>query len=94
MPYGGKSSKLQLIVISGEIMELARVTAKGQATIPKRIRDAAHIREGDMLAFDLDSNNRIIIKRIDPSVDLELSALQETLSEWNSPQDEEAWRDL
>jgi AbrB family looped-hinge helix DNA binding protein len=75
-------------------MELARVTAKGQATIPKRIRDAAHIREGDMLAFDLDSNNRIIIKRIEPPVDAELSALQQTLSEWNSPQDEEAWRDL
>ncbi|OGS95984.1 MAG: hypothetical protein A3H31_03285 [Gallionellales bacterium RIFCSPLOWO2_02_FULL_57_47] len=74
-------------------MELARVTAKGQATIPKRIREAAHIREGDMLAFDMDSNNRIIIKRID-SVDPELSALQETLSEWNSPQDDEAWRDL
>ena len=75
-------------------MELARVTAKGQATIPKRIRDAAHIREGDMLAFDLDSNNRIIIRRIDSTVDIELSALQETLSEWNSPEDDEAWRDL
>ena len=75
-------------------MELARVTAKGQATIPKRIRDAAHIREGDMLAFDLDSNNRITITRIGTSVDVEFSALQETLSEWNSPQDEEAWRDL
>ncbi|TBR10447.1 MAG: AbrB/MazE/SpoVT family DNA-binding domain-containing protein [Rugosibacter sp.] len=76
------------------MMELARVTAKGQATIPKRIRDAAHIREGDMLAFDMDSNNRIIVKRIDPAIDVELSALQETLSEWNSPQDEAAWRDL
>ena len=75
-------------------MELARVTAKGQATIPKRIREAAHIREGDLLAFDLDGNNRIIVKRIDPGVDVELSALQQTLSEWNSPQDEEAWRDL
>jgi len=75
-------------------MDLARVTAKGQATIPKRIREAAHIREGDMLAFDLDSNNRIIIKRIDMSVDQELSALQATMSEWSSPQDEEAWRDL
>jgi AbrB family looped-hinge helix DNA binding protein len=75
-------------------MELARVTAKGQATIPKRIREAAQIREGDMLAFDLDSNNRITIKRIEPAVDLELSALQNTMSEWNSPQDEEAWRDL
>jgi AbrB family looped-hinge helix DNA binding protein len=76
------------------IMEFARVTAKGQATIPKSIREAAHIREGDMLAFDLDSNNRITIKRIDPTIDVELSALQETLSEWNSPQNDEAWRDL
>lgn len=75
-------------------MELARVTAKGQATIPKRIREAAHIREGDMLAFELDGNNRIVIRRIESSIDVELSALQETLSEWSSPQDEAAWRDL
>lgn len=75
-------------------MELARVTAKGQVTIPKRIREAAHIREGDMLAFDMDSNNRIIVKRFDSAIDAELSALQETLSEWNSPQDEAAWHDL
>ena len=75
-------------------MELARVTAKGQATIPKRIREAAHIREGDMLAFDLDCNNRIIIRRLESTIDSELSALQETLSEWNSPEDDEAWRDL
>lgn len=75
-------------------MELARVTAKGQVTIPKRLREAAHIREGDMLAFDMDSNNRIIVKRFDSAIDAELSALQETLSEWNSPQDEAAWHDL
>ena len=75
-------------------MELARVTAKGQATIPKRIRDAAHIKEGDMLAFDLDINNTIIIRRIESANDSELLALQETLSEWNSPEDDKAWRDL
>jgi len=75
-------------------MQLARINAKGQVTIPKRIREAAHIREGDMLAFDLDSNNRITIKHLEPAVDLELAALQNTLSEWNSPQDEEAWRNL
>jgi AbrB family looped-hinge helix DNA binding protein len=77
-----------------KVMELARVTAKGQVTIPKRLREAAHIREGDMLAFDMDSNNRIIVKRFDSAIDAELSALQETLSEWNSPQDEAAWHDL
>lgn len=75
-------------------MQLARVTAKGQATIPKRLRDAANIKEGDMLAFDLDSNNRIIIRRIDTATNLELMASQGTLQEWNSPEDDEAWRDL
>jgi antitoxin PrlF len=80
--------------IKERTMERSRFSAKGQVTIPKRIREAAHIREGDMLAFDLDSNNRITIKRIDPSINVELSALQETLSEWNSPRDEEAWSDF
>ena len=75
-------------------MGLARGAAKGQATIRKRIRYAAHIREGDMLAFDLDSNNRIIIRRIEPTIEIGLLALQKTLSEWNSPQNDEAWRDL
>ena len=56
-------------------MELARITAKGQATLPKRIREAAHIREGDMLTFELDSNNQIIIQRIDSPMDAELSAI-------------------
>jgi AbrB family looped-hinge helix DNA binding protein len=54
-----------------KIMKLARVTAKGQATIPKCIREAAHIREDDMLAFNLDSNNRITIKRIDSPINVE-----------------------
>jgi antitoxin PrlF len=75
-------------------MELARITAKGQVTIPKRIRDAAHIREGNRLSFDFDSNNRIIIKLMDSPVDVELLALQQTLSEWNSSQDDESWREL
>ena len=76
------------------MMEFVRVTSKGQATIPKRIREAAHIKEGDMLAFDLDSNNRIIVRRIEPTIDSELLELQETFSEWNSTEDSEAWRDL
>ena len=76
------------------MMEFARVTSKCQAPIPKRIREAAHRQEGDMLAVDLDSNNRIIVRRIEPTIDSELLELQETLSEWNSTEDSEAWRDL
>ena len=75
-------------------MELADVTAKGHATIPKRIRGAVNIREGDMLAFDLDDKNKIIIRRIESTINNDLIVLQETLYEWNSPEDHEAWRDL
>ena len=41
-------------------MELARVTAKGQATIPKRIREAAHIREGDQLGVAMGHPARLL----------------------------------
>lgn len=64
-------------------MELEHVTAKGHATIPKRNRGADHIKEGDALAFNLDSNNRIIIRRIESNIDSELLAFKEILFEWN-----------
>jgi hypothetical protein len=47
-----------------------------------------------MLAFNLDSNNQTTINRLDPTVDVELAESQGALTEWNSPQDEEAWCDL
>ena len=34
------------------------------------------------------------MRRIESTIDSELIALQETLSEWNLPEDDEAWRDL
>ena len=37
-------------------MDTARVTSKGQVTIPKRVRNPMAIKTGDRLAFDLDEN--------------------------------------
>jgi len=75
------------------MMDLARVTAKGQTTIPKRIREWADVKGGDLLSFDMDGK-RIIIRKIERTADIELAAIQATMSEWNSDEDEEAWRDL
>ena len=69
------------------------MSVNSQATIPKRIRDAAHIQEGDLLAFDFE-NGRVVVRRIEPSTNEEMTALENTLSEWNSPADEKAWHDL
>lgn len=42
-------------------MELAKVTSKGQITIPKAIRDKLNIKEGSKILF-LNQGNEIIIK--------------------------------
>lgn len=74
-------------------MELARITSKGQMTIPKKVRDAAHLTAGDVVAFVVE-NDQVSIRKVVPGGDEYLRAVQGTLGEWNSPEDEEAWRGL
>ena len=45
----------------GDVMELARVTTKGQITIPKSIREILNVKEGSQIIF-LQRGNDIIIK--------------------------------
>ncbi len=74
-------------------MELARISAKGQLTIPKKIRMAALLEEGDVVSFVLE-NERIVLRKLPSGEDAYLSGVQETLVEWNSAEDDDAWRDL
>ena len=74
-------------------MEFAKITARGQTTIPKSIREAADLREGDVIAFEIEGN-RLVAHKVTPGQDDYLRGLSEVLSEWVSPDDEEAWRDL
>lgn len=54
-------------------MEIARVTSKGQITIPKRIRDALGLKEGSQVVF-LKKDDEIVVKS---PVMLALEELQE-----------------
>ena len=74
-------------------MELARIGARGQTTIPKRVRVAAELSAGDTLAFEVMADH-LIVRKMPAAQDAYLHALKHTLDEWNSPQDEKAWRDL
>ena len=74
-------------------MELAKITARGQTTIPKRIREAANLDEGDVIAFEIEGDH-LLVHKVMPGQDDYLQDLSEVLSEWISPEDEEAWRDL
>ncbi len=74
-------------------MEFSRITARGQTTIPKRIREAANLHEGDVIAFDL-RGEHLVVTKVTRSSDGYLEGLSETMNEWSEPEDEEAWRDL
>ena len=74
-------------------MELAKITSKGQVTIPAAIRKAAKLKESDMLTFEIEDDH-LIVRKIMAPVDFYLNGVSETLNEWTSEEDEEAWSDL
>lgn len=75
-------------------MNISRISPTGQTTIPAEIRKFLHVKKGDRLLFEID-NEKVIIKKIEP-FDAEFAmSLESTLaSEWNSPEDDEAYNDL
>jgi len=74
-------------------MKFSRVTTRGQATIPKSIREAAGLYAGDVLAFETDGD-RVVVRKVPRGSDDHLRDLSDAMSEWASSEDEEAWRDL
>ncbi len=74
-------------------MEIAKLTSKGQMTIPKRLRERFHMEAGDLVALSVEGD-RIVMHKITPESDDYLQAVEGTLAEWRSPEDEKAWRDL
>ena len=74
-------------------MESTKITARGQVTIPKTIRAAADLREGDVIAFEIEGD-RLVVRKVVSRRDKYLHGLGEMMGEWLSPEDKAAWRDL
>jgi AbrB family looped-hinge helix DNA binding protein len=73
---------------------VAKITAKGQTTIPKEIRDALHVVPGDLIVWEVAADGTTTVRRVQP-VDIEyLCAVEGTLSEWAGARDDEAYREL
>ena len=62
-------------------METAKVTSKGQVTIPKRVRTLMAVETGDRLAFDLDEDGSLHVIRVQG----EKRPLKGLLSEYAKP---------
>lgn len=76
------------------MLAVAKITAKGQTTIPQDVRVALHVAPGDLIAWEVGSDGTATVRRVQP-LDIEyLRAVEGTLSEWSGSADEEAYRGL
>lgn len=73
---------------------VAKITAKGQTTIPQDVRAALHVAPGDLIAWQVGHDGTATVRRVQP-LDLEyLRAVEGGLSEWAGEADEAAYREL
>jgi AbrB family looped-hinge helix DNA binding protein len=73
---------------------IAKVTVKGQTTIPREVRAALQIKPGDLLIWEVGNECVAQVRRVQ-ALDLAyLRAVEGTLGEWSSEADEEAYRGL
>ena len=71
----------------------SRLSSKGQVTLPKVVRDRIGAKPGDAIRYEV-KDGTVILTRVEPFDVLFHAAVSQTLDEWNTPQDEEAFRDL
>ena len=73
---------------------ISKITAKGQTTVPREVRIALRSKPGDWLAWEVGKEGRVEVRRVQP-MDVEyLRAVEKTMSEWNTAEDEAAYGDL
>jgi len=76
------------------IRAASKLTSKYQTTVPAAVRAALGLQKGDTMAFEIGEDGVITVRK---GVVLDLpfaTALEPLLSEWDSADDEEAYRGL
>lgn len=74
-------------------MLTSKLSAKSQVTIPKEVRDRIGLKPGDSVVYEV-QNGVVMLKRMEPFDAAFHAALTETLDEWSTQADSEAFRDL
>lgn len=74
-------------------MHVSRLSAKGQVTVPKEVRELLGIKPGDSVAYEV-QNGTVTLRRAEPFDVAFHQTLSTTLDEWGTREDDEAFSDL
>lgn len=74
-------------------MLYSTLTSKGQVTIPLKVREELNLKAGDKLIWII-NNHKVHIFKAVPNDFLNDAALTNSLNEWNSSEDDEAYKNL
>ena len=76
------------------IRAVSKMTSKNQITVPATVRDALCLEKGDSLVFEVAGDGAVTVRKAVP-LDREFAeSLRSQLSEWDSAEDDEAYRGL
>lgn len=75
------------------MLQTSRLTTKYQATVPTSVRKVLQLKAGDLVGFEIDGNE-VRLRRATPLDVAFTQALEGTLAEWSSKQDDQAFKDL
>jgi len=75
------------------MLQTSRLTTKYQATVPTSVRKLLQLKAGDLVGFEIEGNE-VRLRRATPLDVAFTEALEGTLTEWSSEQDDQAFKDL
>lgn len=71
----------------------SKLSSKSQITLPRQLREKLGLKAGDRVVYVL-KGSKVVMRKASPIDTAYLDAVASTLTEWNSPEDNEAFRDL
>ena len=72
----------------------SKLSSKGQVTIPKEVRETLGLMPGDFVFYEISEKREVTLRRVEPYDSAFHLAVSETLEEWGSAEDDDAFRDL
>lgn len=73
---------------------VSKLTSKHQITVPAAVRDALCLEKGDSLIFTIGDGGAVTVRKAVPFDRAFTDALDAQLTEWDSDEDDDAYRGL